>query len=56
MTLQEQLAFAQEMERKFLNLDTKFGIFPDYDNCYRIWADAMGEIQESIWRLQELEK
>lgn len=56
MNLDEQMLFTDELSTKFLELDKKFSIFPEYDGLYRVWADNMDEIFDSLGRLKDLEK
>lgn len=55
MTLQEQIEFAGELEKKFLDLDRAFIKFNEYEGEFGQDADRMGHIIASLWRLQELE-
>lgn len=55
MTLQEQIEFAGEIEKRFLDLDLAFIRFKDYNGEHGADAEKMGHIIESLWRLQELE-
>jgi hypothetical protein len=55
VTLQQQIEFGGELELLFLKKDNQFSQFADYDGEYRVWADKMAAILESLWRLQELE-
>lgn len=56
MHLQDQIEFAGELEKLFLERDKQFSQFADYDGEYRVWADNMGEVIGSLWRLAGLEK
>lgn len=56
VSIQEQIEFMQELEKRFLDLDRYYTKeMADYDAEYEDAAQAAGEIIESLWRLQELE-
>jgi hypothetical protein len=56
MSLQDQIEFAQQLEKKFLDLDKTFLQYDSYEGEFGPDAEMMGEIIESLWRLQQLEK
>lgn len=55
MTLQDQIEFCQELEKKFIDLDHTFIQYDTYNGEFAPDAEMMGHIIESLWRLQQLE-
>jgi len=56
MNLQDQITFMSELETLFLDRDRQYCDIDKYDGHYREAADSAGEVMESLWRLQDLEK
>lgn len=56
MSLQDEIEFCQEIEKKFLDLDRAFIQYDNYEGEFGEDAQRMGEVIESLWRLQQLEK
>ncbi len=56
MTIQNQIEFMQELEKRFLDLDHTYLRFETYDGHYAEYAEKAGYVIESLWRLSELEK
>jgi len=56
MTLQQQIAFTQELIDEVTRADMRLKGTPGYDGSYLETAEGLEEVLESLYRLEGLEK